>query len=360
MNAMNAHARQVEPELMERELPVADTATMLAITRAEIDGQIATARAFPRSNTGFIREATELVTLNADMAEACIYALPRDGKTVAGPSARFAEVIQHAFGNNRGGARVVAEEGDFIVAQGVYHDLEKNVQVTMEVRRRITDKHGRKFKADMIGVTGNAAASIAHRNAVLKGIPKALWLPIYEAARHVAVGDVTTLVDRRTKALAWFQNVNVTPEQVCAKLGVEGPDDIGLPELEILTGLRTAIRDGSVTPEDAFKPDTESNVKAATNVASMGEVAAKVAAKRKDKKPPAEMNPATGEVPGPEAATDGAPTIDPKKLRGRIFIAESLEEIDEAASDISLLPDGDEKHEINELYLKRRAEIEAR
>lgn len=272
-----------QPELMEREVPTADTATLLAINRAEIDGQIATARAFPRSVTAFKREATELVTLDADMAEACIYALPRDGKTVAGPSARFAEIIQHAFGNNRGGARVVAQDGEFITAQGVYHDLEKNVQVTMEVQRRITDRSGRKFKPDMIGVTGNAASSIAHRNAVLKGIPKALWLPIYEAARKVAVGDVTTLVDRRAHALGWFQNVNVTPEMVCAKLGIEGVDDIGLPELETLVGLRTAIREGSVTPEDAFKPDVESTIRAATSAAGVADMAKTVAAKREKK-----------------------------------------------------------------------------
>lgn len=289
------NARMSEPELVEREIQAPDTATLVAINRAEIDGQIATARAFPRSVTSFKREATELVTLDADMAEACIYALPRDGKTIAGPSARFAEVIQHAFGNNRGGARVVAEDGDFIVAQGVYHDLEKNVQVTMEVRRRITDKNGRRFKADMIGVTGNAAASIAHRNAVLKGIPKALWLPIYEAARHVAIGDVTTLVDRRARALTQFQQVGVSPEQVCAKLGVEGVDDIGLPELEILTGLRTAIREGSTTPEAAFAPDTESSNPGSTSKEGMTAVAA---ALKKRTEP--QVDPDTGEVLPPE------------------------------------------------------------
>ena len=290
-----------EPEVMEREVPIADTAALVAINRAEIDGQIATARAFPRSVSAFMREAKELVTLDADMAEACIYALPRDGKTVAGPSARFAEIIQNSFGNNRGGARVVAEEGDFIVAQGVYHDLEKNVQVTMEVRRRIVDKRGRRFKPDMIGVTGNAAASIAHRNAVLKGIPKALWLPIYEAARMVAVGDVTTLVDRRAKALAWFQNVNVTPAQVCQKLGVEGPDDIGLPELEILTGLRTAIRDGSLSPEAAFAPEKdEPSTPAATSKDAVADMAAALAAKREKQAPPPDVDPDTGEVIPPE------------------------------------------------------------
>lgn len=322
-----------QPELVEREIPIADTSALVAINRAEIDGQIATARAFPRSVSGFMREATELVTLTADMAEACIYALPRDGKTVAGPSARFAEVIQHSFGNNRGGARVVAQDGEFITAQGVYHDLEKNVQVTMEVQRRITDKNGRKFKADMIGVTGNAAASIAHRNAVLKGIPKALWLPIYEAARKVAVGDVTTLVERRAHALGWFQNVNVTPAMICAKLGIEGVDDIGLPELETLVGLRTAIREGSVTPESAFAPDVESTLRAGTSAAGVGDMAKTVAAKREAKKPPPDMNPATGEVPPPAKA------LTPTELKAAIFQADTMEQLEALKPQIASIED---------------------
>ncbi len=331
---MNAQ-RQPEPVLMEREIPTADTATLVAINRAEIDGQIATARAFPRSNAAFIREAKELVTLDAGMAEACIYALPRDGKTVAGPSARFAEVIQHAFGNNRGGARVVAEEDGFIVAQGVYHDLEKNVQVTMEVRRRITDKYGKKFKPDMIGVTGNAAASIAHRNAVLKGIPKALWLPIYEAARMVAVGDVTTLVDRRAHALGWFQNVNVTPDMICAKLGIEGVDDIGLRELETLVGLRTAIREGSITPEDAFKPDVESTMKSTTSAAGVADIAVKVAAKREAKAKP-------------EAKPEPADAI--KALRAAIFQSDTLQELQALAGQVESIADDEQRASVQEAF----------
>lgn len=285
-------------ELMDREVIGQDPASFGALVRAEIDMQITTARAFPRSVSSFMREAKELVTLDADMAEACIYALPRDGKTVAGPSARFAEVIQHAFGNNRGGGRVIAEDGDFIVAQGTFHDLEKNVQVTMEVRRRITNRAGKKFNADMIVVTGNAASSIAHRNAVLKGIPKALWLPIYEAARRVSIGDATTLTDVRSRALAWFQKVGVTPAQVCAKLGIDGEDDIGLPELEILVGLKTAIRDSSMTPEAAFAPDrAESSVPAATSKDAMAGMAATLAAKRGTGDNAAEqIDPETGEV----------------------------------------------------------------
>ncbi|KRA74234.1 hypothetical protein ASD78_12120 [Lysobacter sp. Root667] len=336
---MNA-PRQPEAELLEREVSIPDTSTIVAISRAEIDGQIATAHAFPRSVTKFIKEATELVTLNADMAEACIYALPRDGKTMTGPSARFAEVVAHSFGNNIAGARVVAEEGGFIVAQGVYHDLEKNAKTTMEVRRRITNKSGRRFSDDMIGVTGNAASSIAHRNAVLKGVPKALWLPIYEAARQVAIGDVTTLVDRRAKALSWFQTVGVTPAQVCARLDVAGIDDIGLAELELLTGLRTAIRDGSVTPEAAFATDEpEAAVPAPTSKNAVAGMAAAMDKRKKKAEP-----------------VDDGPTA--QSVHDAIAGAADVDKLDEAADLIRALPEAD-RPALTELYVKRRDELSA-
>jgi hypothetical protein len=325
--------RAPEPELLEREVPSApDTATLVAINRAEIDGQIATARAFPRSNSAFIKEARELVTLDADMAEACIYALPRDGKTVTGPSARFAEIIQHTYGNNRGGGRVVAEEGSFIVAQGVFHDLEKNVMVTMEVRRRITDKYGRRFKDDMITVTGNAAAAIAHRNSVLKGVPKALWLPIYEAARMAAVGDITTLSRQREMAVAWFAKAGVTPAMICAKLGVGGVDDIGLDQLETLVGLKTAMREGT-RPEDAFAVETaEASGHNTTTTGGLGTVTDKLTAKRAAKQAEQKAE--------PPAAADTGPTV--QEIHDAIAAAQTREALDEAADLIRSLPEAEQ------------------
>ena len=93
---------------------------------------------------------------------------------------------------------------EFLTAQGVFHDLERNVQVTMEVRRRITGKNGRRYSSDMIGVTGNAACSIALRNAVFRGIPRAFWIDIYDAARKAAVGDAQTLANKRAHMFAHF------------------------------------------------------------------------------------------------------------------------------------------------------------
>jgi hypothetical protein len=255
-----------EGEVLERELTgTMDQGVLAVISKAEIDVQIATAHRFPRSVSKFCEEALSLVTLTEDIAEECIYALPRDGKTIEGPSARFAEVIASSWGNCRAGARVVDDSGEFVTAQGVFHDLQKNVAITYEVKRRIVDKRGNRFKADMIGVTANAACSIALRNAILKGVPKALWSSVYEAARKCIMGDFQTLANRRSVALANFQKFGVAPERVFEKLGIRGEEDITLDHIVILRGLLTAIKEGDTTVEEAFPVQAQPGERSASS-----------------------------------------------------------------------------------------------
>ncbi|MDA8120401.1 MAG: hypothetical protein M0Z85_10300, partial [Gammaproteobacteria bacterium] len=208
--------------------------------------------AYPRSVKKFRDDALAMVTLTESVAAGCIYALPRDGKVIEGPSARFAEVIASAWGNCRAGARVVNEGPEFVTAQGVFHDLERNVAITYEVQRRITGKGGKKFSPDMIGVTANAACSIALRNAILKGIPKAFWSDMYDQARKTAAGSLTTLATRRADAIKAFQVYGVTEPQILATLKRPGVADITLDDLVVLRGLFTAIKEGDTTPEQAF------------------------------------------------------------------------------------------------------------
>lgn len=241
----------------EREAPAPEIGSLAVLNKSEIHQQIQTARDFPRSIKNFRNEALQLATLDERTASECIYALPRDGKTIEGPSARFAEIVNYAWGNTRAGARVIAEEGEFVTSQGLFYDLEKNTAISYEVKRRIVDKNGRRFKVDMIGTTSNAASSIALRNAILKGIPKALWHPIYQAARKVVAGDIRTLVSRRDEAIKAFQIFNVTAEMIYATLGVGGVQDITIDHLVILKGILTAIQEGDTTPEQAFSTQDE-------------------------------------------------------------------------------------------------------
>jgi hypothetical protein len=242
----------MHPEQTEVEVHKVDGALAELVTRAEYDVQIATARRYPRSVKAFVDQATEMVTLSEETAAECIYALPRDGKTIEGPSARFAEIVMHAWGHTRAGARVVNEDERFITAQGICHDLQSNTLVAYEVRRRITRSNGSKYTDDMIGVTGNAASSIALRNAVLKVIPKAFWGRIYEAARAIITGDSRTLANRRSDALVYLQKLGITKQMVLSKLGVAGVEDITLDHLVMLRGIATALKEGDVTIEQMF------------------------------------------------------------------------------------------------------------
>lgn len=276
-----------------------ESGTVALLNKSEIDMQIATAHKYPRSIKRFRDEALQMVTLSERVAEGCIYALPRGNKTIEGPSARFAEVVASAWGNCRAGARVVSDQGDFITAQGVFHDLERNVAITYEVQRRITDSKGKRYNADMIGVTGNAASSIALRNAILKGVPKAFWDDMYQAARQTVMGDFKTLGNRRADALKAFLGYGISQERVFAKLEVAGIEDIGLEHLVVLRGLLTAIKEGDTTPEQAFAP--------AEGSASAGGP--------KPKSKPAE--PKTDDQKPAEAAAQSAQSGDPSQANSK-------------------------------------------
>lgn len=238
-----------------REVMTVESGTLAILNKSEIDQQIATAHKYPRSLVAFRKEMLQMVTLTEKIAGECIYALPRDGKVIEGPSARFAEVAASAWGNARAGARVVNEGNDFVTAQGVFHDLERNVAITYEVQRRITNSKGQRYKPDMIGVTANAACSIALRNAILKGIPKAFWSEMYEAARNASVGDIKSIANKRADAVKAFVPYGIDQAQILARLGRAGVQDITIDDLITLNGFLTAIKDGDSTPESVFAQD---------------------------------------------------------------------------------------------------------
>ena len=245
------------------ELEVLDgTLALTAVDRAAIDIQIATAKAYPRSVTKALQEAETLVRLDAETARSCFYRLPRgkdrDGNAqyIEGPSVRMAEIMAHSWGNLRIDADVVAIEEKWAVAMGTCFDLEKNVAVRVRVRRRITDRYGKRFNEDMIGVTSNAAISIAVRNAVFKVIPNAFTRQLFKKAQQASLGS-GTMQEKRKKALDEFAKLKVKPDQLFSLLGIAGEDDIGIEHLITLHGLLTAINDGDTTVEQTFYPSAE-------------------------------------------------------------------------------------------------------
>jgi len=251
---MSKETTQTPAELMPT---IVEPSALESLARADYDVAIATAKRYPmhgdaRGIERFQAEAIALATSSKEVAEACLYTLPRADGVIEGSSVRLAEIAASCFGNIRAASRIIEIGREEVRAQGVCHDLERNVYISTEIGRRITTKDGRRFSADMIGVTANAAASIAIRTAIFKVIPAALVEPIYKAARKAAVGDIATLAIRRPHALRKFALMGVTTERVLARLGRQAISEITAEDLTTLAGFYNAIQAHETTPDEAF------------------------------------------------------------------------------------------------------------
>jgi hypothetical protein len=228
----------------------------LAVTlhQAEITQRVATAHQFPRSLKLVQNRITSMATLDEESAEECVYALPRAGKPVTGPSIRFAEILKQSYGNCETGARVVHVDRTemFVEAEGVFIDWETNSKTTSRVRRRISGKNGKIFSDDMIIVTGNAACAIAMRNAILAGVPKPLWRRAYDMVQQTIAGTEKTLVERRGAAMKALAAFGLKPEQICAAIGRASVEDITVDDVLILRGTWSALKNGETTVEEVL------------------------------------------------------------------------------------------------------------
>lgn len=282
---------------IDGEIIEASTSMAVQLQKGEIDQMISTAKAYPRSLQRVKQAILSMATLDEESAEECMYALPRGGKPIKGPSIRFAEILKQAYGNCRAAARVVhidKAEG-FVEAEGMFHDLETNSASTARVRRRILDKHGKVFKDDMIIVTGNAACSIAMRNAILNGVPKPLWRKAYDTVQATIAGDITTLAVNREKAIKAMATFGVKPERVFEALGIAGEEEIGTDHIVTLRGMFAALKNGEATVEEMF-------VGTAPSKSDHQKVADPLADDPQPPKPDARQQPATAEPDTNEAA----------------------------------------------------------
>ncbi len=250
-----------EPTHLET-VEVLPPSALESITRAEVDVQVSTAHKFPRSMASFKRRAVEMATMDEDTAASCIYSRPvGGGKYAEGLSVRTAEIVGACYGNLRVGAMIVEQTERQVTARGFAHDLESNFASSCEVIESTVKKDGTPFDERMRVVVAKSALAKARRDATFQVVPKALCKPIEIAARAVVLGDATTLDKRRGQVMAWIGQLGVDPQRVFTALGIKGEAEIGLDQMTTLTGLKTAIKDGEVTIDEAFpKPAVTARV----------------------------------------------------------------------------------------------------
>ena len=255
-----------------------------AVERANVDSQVATAKQYPRDLARSVNNSIAMATMDYATAQSCGYALPRGGKPITGPSVHLAKLLVSNWGNMRAEAKVVQITDKQVISRGTCWDLENNVATAFEVRRSIVGKSGKRFTDDMITVTGNAANSIAYRNAVFSVIPKAITDKVYQAAQHFITGDLSDeekLVARRKKCIDFFKDeYGITEQEVVMLCGKQTVNQIKADQIALLLGITQSLTDGDTTVDELMKPyRKEENKKSITAKAAE---AAKADAAKKD------------------------------------------------------------------------------
>ncbi|MFH0810936.1 MAG: hypothetical protein V2A77_10800 [Pseudomonadota bacterium] len=313
----------IEGELIE---PIGGTIAL--IERAEVDLQIATAHQYPRSMERFKAKATEMVTLDEETAASCIYRRPvgKDPDTgqatyAEGMSVRMAEIVGACYENLRVGAQIIQQTERSVRCRGVAHDLESNFASSTEVIESTVKRNGKPYDERMRVVVAKAALAKARRDATFQVVPRGLCKFLEAAARKLIAGDSLSMEQRRANAVTWIGKLSIDPKRVYAALGIGGPSDLGVEELTTLVGIRTALKEGDTTVDEAFpapeveKPDAGKS--AAENLADRLKKAQqekkptdKAPDKPTDKAPPAPSDPPPQSAPGPESAPppDGGPS----------------------------------------------------
>lgn len=234
--------------------------------RANIDIQVSTAKQYPRSISRCANNAVAIATMDKETAQSCGYALPRGGKPITGPSVHLAKIIAQQYGNLRAEAKVVEITDRQVVSRGTAWDLENNYAVAFEVRRSIIGKTGARFSDDMITVTGNAANSIAYRNAIFGVVPKSITDKAYKAAQHLITGDLSDeekLIKRRDGAIKHFVDTyGITEDEVIKLCGKHTVNQIQAEEIALLLGFAQSLKDGDTTVDELMAPFRKGKTKA--------------------------------------------------------------------------------------------------
>ena len=284
---------------MNEVIQVNQSSMLQALNRSEVDMQISTAKAYPRDIKQVLNKIQTLATMDRETAEDCFYVLRRKAanggdSVIEGLSVRMAEIIAGSWGNLRVQARIIGNDGRTITAQAVCHDLESNLAVSVEVKRRITGKNGQTFSEDMQVVTGNAACAIAFRNAVLKVVPKAITKTIINNVRSVALGQSIDLETSRQNIIQYFAKLGVTEEQLFDYLEIKNLSEIDTEKVFELRATANAIKEGTTTVQETFVKPMEEK-KAAAEAKAKSEAAKKRAEQAIER--------ATNKVPTAETKT---------------------------------------------------------
>jgi hypothetical protein len=214
---------------------------------AEVQSAIFAARMSPRDQNAAYSRIIKACQRKR-LAECAMYAYPRGGQTVTGPSIRLAEALAQNWGNMQSGFVELEQRNGESQVLAYAWDLETNYRTekrfrvkherhTRDGKKRLTDPR------DIYELVANQA-SRRIRSCILGVIPGDIIESAIEECEKTMRGDgKEPLADRVRKMVAAFEAIGVTGEMIKTRLGhnLDATTEI---ELVNLRKIYTSLKDG--------------------------------------------------------------------------------------------------------------------
>ncbi|MFH0982809.1 MAG: hypothetical protein V2A79_14900 [Planctomycetota bacterium] len=247
-----------EEEFQGREHSAIEVATTRAAQ--EVQAAMIVAQKFPRDERAAYTRIMRACG-RQKLAEQAMYAYPRGGQTVTGPSIRLAEMLAQNWGNlDFGIVELEQRDGESIIMSYCW-DLETNTRQT-KVFTVPHERHTRQGVTkltdprDIYEMTANQGARRL-RACILGIIPGDVVEAACAQCEQTVAGNVKEpLADRLRAMVAAFAEYGVAEAQIVARLGhrLEATTEA---ELANLRKVYVSLRDNMASPDSFFPEKTE-------------------------------------------------------------------------------------------------------
>ncbi len=257
---------------------ISDSGTTAIAVRedTEIKTALVMARQFPRTEEVAYAKLIKSCS-RATFAESAVYAFPRGGTTVKGPSVDLAREAARVWGNIRYGLRIVSVDDDQVHIRGYALDMESNSHVEAEDRfAKLVERKGKGWikpdERDLRELV-NRRGAILVRNCILQLLPPDVIddavRQVNDTMRKAANGEITqSMEEARRRLVMSFERVGVTVEML-EKFLKHKLDVINGEELAELRQIGKSIADGNSRREEHFEFGTASTAPASDATQSL-------------------------------------------------------------------------------------------
>lgn len=210
------------------------------------------------------------------LAEQAMYAYPRGGTLVEGPSIRLAESMAQSWGNIDFGIRELSQNNGVSLAEAYAIDLETNTRVTkvFHIPHRRHTKKGFTNLTDSRDIYELVANNGARRlrACILAVIPGDVVEAAVNQCRKTLESSDVPVVDQLRKMVAAFDEFGITKEHLEKRLG-HNIDATTPAEVVTIKSIYKSIKDGMADKSQFFEIGiTAKDIKGETQVDKLKQI----------------------------------------------------------------------------------------